>query len=83
MNEYTILRPVVLGFLTHNDSYDMIISPRLGHLKFDGKDIIFVDSKGIEHVSHTTSNAIGIWLKHGQIEVGMNKRLKRHFGVNE
>ena len=69
MNEYTILRPVVLGFLTHNDSYDMIIGPENGHLKFDGKDIIFVDSKGGERVSHTSNNAIALWLERGQIEL--------------
>lgn len=69
MNEYTILRPVVLGFLTHNDSYEMVISPHNGHLKFDGSDIIFVDSKGGEHVSHTINHAIDDWLEHGQIEL--------------
>ena len=68
MNEYTILRPVVLGFLTHNDSYDMIIGPENGHLKFDGKDIIFVDSKGGERVSHTVNHAIEIWLEQGILE---------------
>ena len=68
MNEYTILRPVVLGFLTHNDSYDMIIGPENGHIKFDGHDIIFVDSKGIEHVSHTSNNAIALWLERGSLE---------------
>ena len=68
MNEYTILRPVVLGFLTHNDSYDMIIGPENGHIKFDGSDIIFVDSKGIEHVSHTSNNAIALWLERGSLE---------------
>ena len=68
MNEYTILRPVVLGFLTHNDSYDMIIRPENGHLKFDGHDIIFVDSKGIEHISHTSNNAIALWLERGSLE---------------
>ncbi len=68
MNEYTILRPVVLGFLTHNDSYDMIISPENGHLKFDGSDIIFVDSKGGERVSHTVNHAIEIWLEQGILE---------------
>ena len=68
MNEYTILRPVVLGFLTHNDSYDMIIGPENGHLKFDGHDIIFVDSKGGERVSHTVNHAIEIWLEQGILE---------------
>ena len=68
MNEYTILRPIVLGFLTHNDSYEMIIGPKNGHLKFDGSDIIFVDSKGIEHVSHTSNNAIALWLERGSLE---------------
>jgi hypothetical protein len=69
MNEYTILRPIVLGFLTHNDSYDMIIGPENGHLKFDGHDIIFIDSKGIEHVSHTSNNAIDLWLERGSLEL--------------
>ena len=69
MNEYTILRPIVLGFLTHNDSYEMIIGPKNGHLKFDGHDIIFIDSKGIEHVSHTSNNAIDLWLERGSLEL--------------
>ena len=68
MNEYTILRPIVLGFLTHNDSYDMIIGPDNGHLKFDGKNIYYVDRAGVEKESHTSNNAIDIWLERGILE---------------
>ena len=74
MSEYKILCPIVLGFLTHNDSYSMTIEPESGHLKFDGHDIIFVDSKGKELTSHTTNNAIDIWLERGSI-------IQKHFGV--
>lgn len=69
MNEYTILQTILLGFLTHNDSYDSIIGPEDGHLKFDGSDIIFVDRNDKEHLSHTTNNAIDIWLEQGKLEL--------------
>lgn len=69
MPSYTIKQPIVLGFLTHNDSYDMIIRPEKGHLRFDGSDIIFVDNMGVEHVSHTSNNAIDLWLERNFLEV--------------
>lgn len=69
MTRYNIVQPIVLGFLTPNDSYDMIVGPENGYLKFDGSDIIFVDSKGDEHISHTSNNAITIWLEQGFLEL--------------
>ena len=69
MTHYSIKQPIVLGFLTHNDSYDMIIGPESGYLKFYGSDIIFVDSKDSEHISHTSNNAIDIWLARGFLEL--------------
>lgn len=68
MKQYKILDTIMLGFLTHNDSYDIFIDPGLGYLKFDDKDIIYVDTKGAEHTSHTTNNAIDIWVEQGKIE---------------
>jgi hypothetical protein len=70
MTNYRILQTIVLGFLSHNDSYDAIFGPETGgHLKFDGKDIIYVDKAGVEQVSHTSNNAIDIWLERKIIEV--------------
>jgi hypothetical protein len=47
----------------------MHIHPENGYLKFDGSDIIFVDSKDNEHVSHTSNNAIDLWLELGFLEL--------------
>ena len=58
----------MLSFLTHNDSYATILTAKDGSLKFDGSDIIFVNNSGIEQVSHTTNNAIELWLKQGKIQ---------------
>jgi hypothetical protein len=69
MKEYNILKTVLLGFLTHNDSYDMLLEPGTGHLKFNGQDIIFVDVNGVEHVSITDNSAIEIWLKQNWVEL--------------
>ena len=69
MTRYTIKQSITLGFLTHNDSYSMHIHPENGYLKFDGSDIIFVDSKDNEHVSHTSNNASDLWLELGFLEL--------------
>jgi len=66
--KYTILEPIVLGFLTHNDSYEKIIHPEDGHLEFDGQDIIFIDNNQLKLISHTTNNAIDLWLEQGKIK---------------
>jgi hypothetical protein len=69
MTEYTILETIVLGFDNFSESTDVIFNPGKGHLKFDGSDIYFVTETGKEHKSHTTNNAIELWLKQGKIEV--------------
>jgi hypothetical protein len=69
MTEYTILETIVLGFDDSNDSMNIIFYPGYGHLKFDGSDIYFVTDAGKEHKSHTTNNAIELWLQQGKIEV--------------
>lgn len=66
--KYTILGTIVLGFLINNDSYDMIIKSGDGHLEFDGKDIIFVDTIGSRRTSHTSNSALKIWINQGKIK---------------
>ena len=68
MKQYKILKTIVLGFLTHNDSYEILIDPGFGHLGFNGNDIVYIYSKGVEHISHTQNHAIDIWLSQGKIE---------------
>lgn len=69
IKEYNILSTIVLGFLVHNDSYDVLIDPGNNrYLKFDGEDIIFVDSKGREQTSHTMNSALKLWVDQGKIE---------------
>ena len=68
MKKYSIVQPIMLSFLTHNDSYDAMLRPSDGYIKFDGKDIIFVTYTGKELVSHTTNNAIDRMLGLGMIE---------------
>lgn len=65
VGEYDLVEYVVLGFLTHNDSYDKIIRPGDGHLRFDGSDIYFIDRDGKERQSHTVNHAIQVWLEEG------------------
>lgn len=62
----------MLGFLTHNDSYDSIITPTDGHLVFDGGNIIFVNNTGNECISITANHAIDIWVKQGKIQEWVN-----------
>ena len=68
MNHYEICNIILLGFLTHNDSYDMLIKPGDGYIKFDGKNIIFVNQAGEENISHTSNNAISLWLEKNYIK---------------
>ena len=65
IGEYDIQKYVALGFLTHNDSYDRMIRPGDGHLRFDGRDIYFIDQDGKERQSHTMNHAIKVWLEKG------------------
>ena len=69
MPSYTIKQPIVLGFLTHNDSYDRIILPGEGYLRFNGYDIVYVDKDGSEHISHTSNDAIDVWSERGILEM--------------
>lgn len=68
MKKYKIIETICLGFLTHNDSYDALIDPGVGHLEFDGKDIVWVDVLGDRFTSHTQNRAIKIWQDLGLIE---------------
>lgn len=71
MKCYEICDTILLGFLTHNDSYDMLIKPGDGYIKFNDKDIIFVDKDNTEHISHTINSAISVWLEKGWVkEIG-------------
>jgi hypothetical protein len=66
--KYEILKPIMLGFLTHNDSFDCIVGPGEAHLEFIDQDIILVNPKGERMTSHTQNHAIDIWLKDGSIK---------------
>ena len=68
MMRYEIRDTIMLGFLTHNDSYDILVKPGNGYIKFDGNDIIYVQKDGVELVSHTVNHAISIWLEQGKIK---------------
>jgi hypothetical protein len=59
----------MLGFLTHNDSYELLIDPGAGELALNGGDIVYTDTKGVEHISHTVNDAINIWLEQRKIEL--------------
>ena len=72
--KYKILEPIVLGFLGQYDTQDRMVSSKDGYLKFDHKNVIFVDNNGVEEVSITTNNVIDIWLIQNKIQ---------EFGVDE
>ena len=64
MKIYDIAKPIMLSFLAQ-DQYDSILHE--GHIKFDGKNIIYADLDGNEKESITTNNAINIFLDRGDI----------------
>jgi len=64
MKTYDVVKPIMLSFLAQ-DQYDLILHE--GHIKFDGKNIIYVDLDGNEKESITTNNAINIFLERGDI----------------
>lgn len=64
--KYKIVKPIVLGFLTHNDSYEAIL--RIGTVHFNGEDIVYTSPLGNEAVSHTQNHALDFYLKDGSIE---------------
>lgn len=64
--KYKIVQPIVLGFLIGNDSEDYIIDA--GTLQVINGDIVFTGVSGKDNISHTTTNAIDIWLKQGKIQ---------------
>ena len=64
MKIYDIAKPIMLSFLAQ-DQYDLIFHE--GHIKFDGKNIIYVALDGNEKESITTNNAINIFLECGDI----------------
>lgn len=66
MKRYKIVKPIVLGFLTRNDSYDAILHEGIVH--FDGRDIVYTGLSGISSVSHTQNHAIEVFLEMGLIE---------------
>lgn len=66
MKHYKIIKPIVLGFLTHNDSYEAILDE--GTLSLMGGDIIFTCVAGNSVVSHTQNHAIEVFLGMGLIE---------------
>lgn len=68
MKKYEIIKEICLGFLTHNDSYDMFIDPGVGHLEFNDKDIVWVDPVGDRFTSHTMNHAIEVFLEMGLIK---------------
>jgi hypothetical protein len=66
-----------LGFLTHNDSYSIVVYPGDGYLLFDGSDIYFIDKNGKERQSHTVNYAIKVWLEKGLIARRQNISVER------
>lgn len=64
--KYKIIKPIVLGFLTPNDSYDALLDE--GTLEVINGDIVFTCVAGNTATSHTMTSAINIWLKQGRIQ---------------
>ncbi len=65
VKRYRILQPVVLGFLTHNDSFDVIVDG--GTIESDGVTLHLVNELG-RHESHTEAAAVTAWLATGHVE---------------
>lgn len=64
--KYEIIGTIVLGFLTHNDSYDAILSE--GTLELIEGDIVFTSVAGNSFISHTHNHAIQYYLDLGRIK---------------
>lgn len=72
MQTYRLLAPIMLTFLTPQDSYDVMFSPvdlEPVTLRCDGHTIWVVNCFHGEHESITTANAIDLWLEQGKIEL--------------
>lgn len=66
---YTVLRTIVLSFLTPQDQYDTYIDAEVGYgLESDGVTIWLTTGRRTRRIqSITTANAIDLWLKNGSI----------------
>lgn len=69
IGEYDIVDFIALGFLTHNDSFDMVIRKGEGYIHFDGADIYYINNANVRRQSHTVNYAIKIWLEQGHIKL--------------
>ena len=67
MKKYKILKPVILGFLTPQEQYDIFIDPETGvTLESNGHTIwVLKDDKRQESI--TTANAIDLYIERGDI----------------
>lgn len=64
---FAILKEIMLGFLTPQDSYDLFVKPGDGTLEFDGSDIVLVSPSGERRTSHTVNHALTLWTEDGSI----------------
>jgi hypothetical protein len=64
--KYNIIKPIVLGFLTNNDSEEYILDA--GTLEILNGDIVFTGVSGKSHISHTQNHAIEVFLSKGLID---------------
>ena len=67
MKKYVITKPIVLGFLTPRDQYDVLFKPEDGVMLESDGHTIWTIKNGKRDESITTANAIDVWLKEGRI----------------
>lgn len=65
MRRFRIAGKVVLGFLTAQDQYDLIVNR--GVLESDGSTIWYVDAEGRREESITIASAVDVWVANGLI----------------
>ncbi len=67
MKKYRILKPIILGFITPQEQYDLKICPEDGEiLESDGRTI-WTNKNGVQKDSITMASAIWLWLAGGRI----------------
>ena len=67
MRKYKILKPIMLGFLTRQDQFDVIFEPKHEvSLESDGETIWAIKNV-VREESITMAHAIHVWLEQGRI----------------
>ncbi len=67
MRQFIINKPIVLNFLTHNDSYDSIIDPKENTLLIAENNTIFYYRNGVKKETNNTTGILNDYIRDGYL----------------